>query len=102
MSRVLVQEYNSYIINEVAWYCGFEETTFIVFVADTSNLNYLNYAVLDEFRKFCDDAVVFLSYSVADCGVKPDGTEWYKIEVSYMTECAFDNAYRRRKIDLYG
>ena len=76
MSRVLVQEYNSYMINEVAWYCGFEETTFIVSVSDKSNLNYLNYAVLDEFRKFCDDAVVFLSYSVADCGVKPDGTEW--------------------------
>ena len=99
MSRVLVQEYNSYMINEVAWYCGFEETTFIVSVADKSNLDD---AILDEFRKFCDDAIVFLSYSVADCGVKPDGTEWYKIEVSYMTECAFDNAYRRRKIDLYG
>lgn len=99
MSRVLVQEYNSYIINEVTWYCGFEETTFIVSVADKSNLNY---AVLDEFRKLCDDTVVFLSYSVADCGVKPDGTEWYKIDVSYMTEYAFDNAYRRRKIDLYG
>ena len=87
------------MINEVAWYCGFEETTFIVSVTDASNLND---AVLDEFRKFCDDAVVFLSYSVADCGVKPDGTEWYKIDVSYMTEYAFDNAYRRRKIDLYG
>ena len=99
MSRVLVQEYNSYMINEVAWYCGFEETTFIVSVSDKSNLDD---AVLNEFRKFCDDAVVFLSYSVADCGVKPDGTEWYKIDVSYMTECAFDNAYRRRKIDLYG
>lgn len=99
MSRVLVQEYNSYMINEVAWYCGFEETTFIVSVADKSNLDD---AILDEFRKFCDDAVVFLSYSVADCGVKPDGTEWYKIDVSYMTEYAFDNAYRRRKIDLYG
>lgn len=99
MSRVLVQEYNSYMINEAAQYCGFEETTFIVSVADASNLDS---AVLDEFRKFCDDAVVFLSYSVADCGVKPDGTEWYKIEVSYITECAYDNAYRRRKIDLYG
>lgn len=99
MSRVLVQEYNSYIINEVAWYCGFEETTFIVSVTDASNLDD---AVLDEFRKFCDDVVVFLSYSVADCGVKPDGIEWYKIDVSYMTEYAFDNAYRRRKIDLYG
>ena len=99
MSRVLVQEYNSYMINEVAWYCGFEETTFIVSVSDKSNLNDV---VLNEFRKFCDDAVVFLSYSVADCGVKPDGTEWYKIDVSYMAECAFDSAYRRRKIDLYG
>ena len=99
MSRVLVQEYNSYMINEVAWYCGFEETTFIVSVSDKSNLND---TILDEFRKFCDDAVVFLSYSVADCGVKPDGTEWYKIDVSYMAECAFDSAYRRRKIDLYG
>lgn len=99
MSRVLVREYNSYMINEVVWYCGFDETTFIVSVADASNLND---AVLDEFRKFCDDAVVFLSYSVADCGVKPDGTEWYKIEVCYMTECAYNNAYRRRKIDLYG
>lgn len=99
MSRVLVQEYNNYIINEVTWYCSFEETIFIVSVSDKSNLDD---AVLDEFRKLCADAVVFLSYSVADCGVKPDGTEWYKIEVSYMTECAFDNAYRRRKIDLYG
>lgn len=90
------------MINEVACYCGFEETTFIVSVADSSNLNYLNYAVLDKFKEFCDDNVVFLSYSVAECGVKPDGTEWYKIDVSYMTEYAFDNAYRRRKIDLYG
>lgn len=99
MSRVLVQEYNSYMINEVAWYCGFEETTFIVSVADKSNLDD---AILDEFRKFCDDAIVFLSYSIADCGVKPDGTEWYKVEVNYMTECAYNNANRRRKIDLYG
>lgn len=99
MSKVLVQEYNSYMINEVAWYCGFEETSFIVSVADTSNIDN---AVLDKFKTFCNDDVVFLSYSVADCGVKPDGTEWYKIEVSYMTKCAYDNAYQRRKIDLYG
>lgn len=102
MSRVLAQEYNSYMINEAAQYCGFEETSFIVSVLDTSNLNYLNYAVLDKFKEFCDDNVVFLSYSVAECGVKPNGTEWYKVEVQYMTECAYNNAYRRRKIDLYG
>ena len=99
MGKVLFQEYNNYMINEVACYCGFEETTFIVSVADTSNLDD---AVLDEFRKFCDDAVVFLSYSVVDCGVKPDGKEWYKIEVISMTDYAYNNANRRRKIDLYG
>ena len=99
MSRVLVLEYSSYMINEVTWYCGFDETSFIVSVADESNLDN---AILDKFKTFCNDDVVFLSYSVADCGVKPDGTDWYKIEVSYMTECVYDNACRRRKIDLYG
>ncbi len=99
MSRVLVQEYNSYMINEVAWYCGFEGTSFIVSVADASNLND---AVLSMFKEFCDDNVVFLEYRVLKCGVKQYGNERYEIEEQYKTECAYNNAYRRRKIDLYG